>query len=458
MADITNLTQFLGDIAEAIRTKKETTDSIPAKDFDTEILGIETGTDTSDATASANNIEAGYTAYVNGQKVIGSVVTAADTIITSGQDAVITDTGTALNVDRGYGKKLVLKSEQQLRSTIPYSTLASIGAITGDKITKGQTVFGVEGTAEGGGDTEINNQDKKITENGTYTADEGYTGLGEVTVNVQAEGIKQFDTIENMHADTTSKEDDMAIVYRREVQNMNVSSVINSVTFPKTVVLPNSVTSSAYGYIRGDSWESEHRIYLTSTNFSMENNYMGKTIVKYTSTDGITYTRGDSYPETYEFSEPVTFSGTWNDNLGYFMQCVGNSFDGLYQYTLAARKDALRTILVDNLSFDTSTNTVTWNGEYGGPVFEYQKIAELKTRIDNERPLSIETNDINRHYYFVVGEDNEPYICAIISQNGKNHNTTGGTGVFPFIDTNGKVIGTAYSGMSQQYRNEFMGI
>ena len=30
----------------------------------------------------------------------------------------------------------------------------------------------------------VNNQDKTITENGVYTADEGYTGLGEVTVDV----------------------------------------------------------------------------------------------------------------------------------------------------------------------------------------------------------------------------------------------------------------------------------
>jgi hypothetical protein len=33
----------------------------------------------------------------------------------------------------------------------------------------------------------INNQDKTITENGVYTADEGYTGLGEVTVEVSPE-------------------------------------------------------------------------------------------------------------------------------------------------------------------------------------------------------------------------------------------------------------------------------
>lgn len=36
----------------------------------------------------------------------------------------------------------------------------------------------------GGGGQTIRNQDKTITENGTYTADSGYTGLGMVTVNV----------------------------------------------------------------------------------------------------------------------------------------------------------------------------------------------------------------------------------------------------------------------------------
>lgn len=36
----------------------------------------------------------------------------------------------------------------------------------------------------GGGGQTIRNQDKTITENGTYTADSGYTGLGTVTVNV----------------------------------------------------------------------------------------------------------------------------------------------------------------------------------------------------------------------------------------------------------------------------------
>ena len=56
MADTSNLSNFLTDVANAIRNKKETTEQIPAANFDTEIESIETGVDTSDATALANDI------------------------------------------------------------------------------------------------------------------------------------------------------------------------------------------------------------------------------------------------------------------------------------------------------------------------------------------------------------------------------------------------------------------
>lgn len=48
-----------------------------------------------------------------------------------------------------------------------------------ENIKKDISILGVIGNLEA-----VNNQDKEITENGTYTADEGYTGLGAVTVNV----------------------------------------------------------------------------------------------------------------------------------------------------------------------------------------------------------------------------------------------------------------------------------
>ena len=73
MADTSNLTTFLGDVADAIREKRGTELPIPAANFDTEIRNIQTGMDTSDATATTDDIINPKTAYVNGQKLIGNI-------------------------------------------------------------------------------------------------------------------------------------------------------------------------------------------------------------------------------------------------------------------------------------------------------------------------------------------------------------------------------------------------
>ena len=73
MARINNLTNFVTDVANAIKTKSEITRKITPSEFDTLISSIETGVDVSDTTATASDVEEGKYFYTSaGVKTLGT--------------------------------------------------------------------------------------------------------------------------------------------------------------------------------------------------------------------------------------------------------------------------------------------------------------------------------------------------------------------------------------------------
>ena len=111
--------------------------------------------------------------------------------------------------------------------------------------------------------------------------------------------VKLFKTQEEMQADTTAKEGDLAVIYRSDIKSVSNGDTITSITFPKTVVFTEAITSNYYGRLRNSS---EPRIYLDiQLDASRLMLYdMNRTIqeIEYSSTDGITYTRTESNEDT----------------------------------------------------------------------------------------------------------------------------------------------------------------
>lgn len=181
------------------------------------------------------------------------------------------------------------------------------------------------------------NQDKVITENGTYEADEGYTGLGTVTVNVPTSGGGSEDPVVVDEAKSYIFYDeqealdfkgygigDKAFVFDvcsiplhpdllRDIgQNLPIYTGMTSSSdngeirfhFPQTVTLKNTMNfdNGIDIPVTTEKGEGRAKLWLTLTETSAKVSISGFSLVSdyalYTSADGLTYTFDGTYMES----------------------------------------------------------------------------------------------------------------------------------------------------------------
>lgn len=197
------------------------------------VLEIETGIDTSDATATAAEIRKGYTAYVNGQKIVGTIP--------------------------DYGANTYIPTTEDQRFE-PGSYITGVQIIKGDtnlisgNIKKGITIFNVEGSLESAGG--IDTSDATAAPSDILSGKTAYVN-----------GDKITGTIESLDATTYTPSAENQIISQGKYLSGNQTILGDSNLIPENIKAGVSIFN-VEGTLSGGSSEHNEQILLDCRNMA----------------------------------------------------------------------------------------------------------------------------------------------------------------------------------------------
>ena len=385
------------------------------------ILGVEgtgsTGIDTSDATATTKDIASGKTAYVNGQKITGTIMDMGSTPLefssSDGSDISILDNN--LVFTELSDTDLVLRPETQVIVKGSFVNVANKIGLTADKLVEGNTILGIEGTA-----TSLKGQTKTVipsTIEQVIEPDENYNGLTSVTVNavdntidanIVANNIRKDITILGVTgtldvgidtSDADALANDIVVGKTAYVDNEKVTGTLNIVSSPNeftsgaivstdtessTLVL--STTNNTRQVIDSNvmmRFSATYDSVATAIGLTADKILTGNTILGIEGTADVGIIPDITIPSGEYGLETLT-SGEADNDIGYKFFTNANTQSKFYETGSIVETHITNSKLADilNLTADIIKKDVDLcgiTGTYTGEILQVQSIESLPT-------------------------------------------------------------------------------